>query len=312
MGSDTVITDLSIWLRRGSITLLVASLSVLLQMQLLAPAIASARSVTTLIVGERPGEYPTIQSAIDAAIDGDSVLISSGIWQETIDLQGKSITLAPLDGEVILDAAARGTVITCVNGEDADTIIEGLIIRGGLAERAGLLTRNSTPIFRDCVFEANEAIEDGAAWYGDGGGPTFMDCLFFGNSGRSRRHLRPLQRMHAARTAPRFTGNCPQPKIDDWMLADAMNTVDPLADTCEQAIELTDGATPFATRSACCKRASRTRRMRTGWGWRRDRQRHLVPIHPDGDGPAAAQHLRLERLRYGSGRLPRRVASHWN
>ena len=247
MGSHSVITDLYIWLRRGSITLLIA-LSVLLQMQLLAPAIASARSVTTLIVGERPGEYPTIQSAIDAAIDGDSVLISSGLWEETIDLRGKSITIAPLEGEVILDAAARGTVITCVNGEDADTIIEGLIIRGGLAERgAGLLTRNSTPVFRDCVFEANEAIEDGAAWYGDGGGPTFMDCLFLGNSAQAGDIFGHCNECTPLVLHSRFTGNCPQPKIDDWMPADAMNTVDPLADTCEQAIELTDGATPFAT-----------------------------------------------------------------
>ena len=136
-------------MRRGSIALLLG-LSVFLQMQLLAPAVASTRATMILIVGERHGEYPTIQSAIDASIDGDSVLISSGTWQETINLRGKSITLAPLDGEVTINAMRRGTVITCVSGEDTNTIIEGLIIRGGLADRgAGLLTRNSTPIFRN-------------------------------------------------------------------------------------------------------------------------------------------------------------------
>ena len=221
MGSTPVITGLCIWLRWGSITLLLA-LSVLLQIQLLAPASASARSDMTLIVGERPDEYPTIQSAIDASIDGDSVLISRGTWQETIDLRGKSITIAPLEGEVIIDAAARGTVITCVNGEDADTIIEGLIIRGGLAERgAGLLTRNSTPVFRDCIFEANEAARDGAAWYGDGGGPTFMDCLFLGNSAAEGDVFGHCNECAPLVLSCRFTGNCPQPKVDDWMLADA-------------------------------------------------------------------------------------------
>ena len=65
MGSTPIITGLCIWLRWGSIAMLLA-LSVLLQTQLLAPASASVRSDMTLIVGERPDEYPTIQSAIDA------------------------------------------------------------------------------------------------------------------------------------------------------------------------------------------------------------------------------------------------------
>lgn len=41
-----------------------------------------------------PAQHPTIQAAIDAAKDGDTVLLSPGVYRESLKLVGKSITLA--------------------------------------------------------------------------------------------------------------------------------------------------------------------------------------------------------------------------
>jgi hypothetical protein len=254
VSSSTVIASVHVWLRSGSAALLLC-VTVFLQAQLLEPAAVAARASIPLVVGDGPGEYSSIQSAIDAAVDSDSILISSGIWQENIDLRGKAITLAPLDLEVVIDGGGIGTVITCASGENANTIIEGLVIRGGFADRgAGLLTRNSSPIIRDCIFEANESSRDGAIWRGEGGGPTFMDCVFIGNSAGEGEAFAACNGCTPLVINCRFVGNCPQPKINDWMLASGMNIVDPMADTCGQAIELTEGLTPFATICAASER----------------------------------------------------------
>ena len=37
--------------------------------------------------------YPTIQSAINAAVNGDTVLVQPGTYYETIDFLGKEITI---------------------------------------------------------------------------------------------------------------------------------------------------------------------------------------------------------------------------
>ncbi|MDG2200026.1 MAG: hypothetical protein P8K80_02445, partial [Phycisphaerales bacterium] len=224
----------------------------MLIMALLSPCPASAAE---LVVGDLPGNYPTIQSAIDDARDGDEILIAEGTWQETIDLLGKAIVLGPLDGEVILDAAGAGSVVRCTSGEGIDTIIEGLVIRGGLAQRgAGLLTRNSTPTIRDCIFEANESLADGAAWAGDRGGPTFVGCLFLGNTAGEGETFSCGIDCTPLVLDCRFTGNCPQPKVDDWPVANASNLIEELPDTCTQALELVDGSTPFATVCAASER----------------------------------------------------------
>jgi len=46
-----------------------------------------------------PGKYRTIQSAIDAARDGDVIIVQPGVYYEQIDFLGKNITVQSTDPE---------------------------------------------------------------------------------------------------------------------------------------------------------------------------------------------------------------------
>lgn len=69
----------------------------------------------TLYVGTEPGDYPTIQAALDAASTGDHVLIRTGTYTEDIVIDKPGIQLSPdfraevlFDGNITLTAAAGG------------------------------------------------------------------------------------------------------------------------------------------------------------------------------------------------------------
>ena len=55
-----------------------------------APAIAADLDV--------PAQYPTIQAAIDAATNGDRVLVAPGTYVENINYDGKDITIRSTGG----------------------------------------------------------------------------------------------------------------------------------------------------------------------------------------------------------------------
>ena len=65
-------------------------LGLVAEVVLLAFALAGAEAGTINV----PGDQPTIQAAIDAARDGDVVLVAPGVYREPLELKGKSVTLA--------------------------------------------------------------------------------------------------------------------------------------------------------------------------------------------------------------------------
>lgn len=124
-----------------------------------------------------PDEYPTIQSAIDAAYHWDTVLVADGVYRgegnRDIDFLGKKITVKSSGdaSQCIIDCQGtqqephRGFAFT--SGEQADSILDGFTITGGYifvevksAMRfgtggGGISCRYSSPAIRNCIISGN-------------------------------------------------------------------------------------------------------------------------------------------------------------
>jgi hypothetical protein len=116
-------------------------------------------------VKEVPGEYPTIQAAINAASDGDEIIVAPETYTEAIDFMGKAVTVrssAGADETVISATGLAKSVITCANDEGPDSVLIGFTITGGEGTARGF-----------------DLVGGGAYVYG--ASPTIIDCVFTGN-----------------------------------------------------------------------------------------------------------------------------------
>lgn len=82
-----------------------------------------------------PADFPTIQAAINAAIDGDVINIAKGTYKENVDLGTKNLTLQGQGDHVVqnttLNGSNGGSCITIAGGQDSTTVITGLTIKFG-------------------------------------------------------------------------------------------------------------------------------------------------------------------------------------
>jgi len=95
-----------------------------------------------------PTNYAVIQTAIDAANNGDEIEVAHGTYFEPINLSGKAVRLHSRDGTAAttIDGSGAGPVIQGISGEGSGTILEGFTITGGSAHRGGGMYRlNSSP-----------------------------------------------------------------------------------------------------------------------------------------------------------------------
>jgi hypothetical protein len=129
-----------------------------------------------------PADYPTIQSAVFAAQEGDTVLVSPGIYYENVQLQGRDIVLtsrfridqdAALIEQTVIDGSQpvhpdTGSCLLIWKHETAATVIEGFTLRGGTGtvwldpagfgtyrEGGGILTEFSSPVIRHNIIRDN-------------------------------------------------------------------------------------------------------------------------------------------------------------
>ena len=161
------------------------------------------------------GPKRTIQAAINASSPSDTVMVMPGVYFETIDFNGKEITVHGAAGPAttIIDGNGDGPVVLCNSFEGAGTTLSGLTIRNGFTENldgGGMLVALATVTIENCIFEANVAdvpaycgglaanlsnltvsgceFRDNWGWFAggmfvQGGTATITDCLFDGNNG---------------------------------------------------------------------------------------------------------------------------------
>jgi Regulator of chromosome condensation (RCC1) repeat len=163
-----------------------------------------------------PLQYATIQAAVDAAVNGDAVRISPGVYYERVLIEGKSIALQGNHGQsaatVINNAGMSASVVyvgptalsfamrdlTLTHGgvvqsngsgifcqmslASPPTLIERCIFRDNLSSgtySAGGGEFYGRVILRDCLFINNKAGVWGHGFYvGDGGDVTIESCVF--------------------------------------------------------------------------------------------------------------------------------------
>ena len=158
-----------------------------------------------------PGEFGTIQEAIDVAVNCETVLVAPGTYtgagNKNLDFGGKAITVRSTDPEdpcVVAD-----TVIDCQNSgrgfyfhsnEGPNSVVSGLTITrgyvtGSAATGGGIYCSGSSPTIENCVIRGNRANGSGGSYPGGNGGhgygggvyntsgsPMFVKCTISSNT----------------------------------------------------------------------------------------------------------------------------------
>ncbi|MBF0449797.1 MAG: hypothetical protein HQK75_03770 [Candidatus Magnetomorum sp.] len=120
---------------------------------------------STLVFADVPADHPTLQQAIDAATNGDTITVSPGTYtgenNKNLSFSGKSITLVcdSESAQCTIDCENSGRGFTFHTNEDENTIVSGFIITNGQVskEGGGILCVSSSPTITNCVITGNIA-----------------------------------------------------------------------------------------------------------------------------------------------------------
>lgn len=140
--------------------------------------------------GTQEDPFSKIQYGIDAASDGDAVLVMPGLYVENLDFLGKGITVVSSQGPgvTVVDGNRSGSVVVFQNNEGTDSILEGFTLTNGSGtldnsstKGGAILCSYASPSIKNNILSHNEAYIGGGL-YGSEANPIITNNFVFGNS----------------------------------------------------------------------------------------------------------------------------------
>lgn len=107
-----------------------------------------------------PDQYPTIQDAIAAATDDDTVIVRPGTYRENIDFLGKAIVLKSEQGRdvTVIDGNDTASVVSFSSNEGLDSVLLGFTLTNGNSDRGGgIQCKNASPTISDSTIIGNRS-----------------------------------------------------------------------------------------------------------------------------------------------------------
>ncbi len=146
---------------------------------------ASPAGADTITVGPGGGyDYSTIQEGINAASNGDTVIVADGTYtganNKNLSFGDKSLTVCSENGpeNCIIDCEGGGRGFLFNNDDGADWVVSGFTIRNGNpGSGGGISCANSIPTITDCIISSCNANGWGGGIYCYFADPNITDCI---------------------------------------------------------------------------------------------------------------------------------------
>ena len=144
-----------------------------------------------------PSQYPTIQNAISASLNGDTVLVADGTYSgpgnRDINFHGKEILVQSENGFVSCVIICGGSSTTphraflFESGETNNSVLSGFTIQNGYitaypGQGGAVHIENANPLISGCLFQNNQVDDYGGAIYcGNATNALIDNCTFSDN-----------------------------------------------------------------------------------------------------------------------------------
>lgn len=152
-------------------------------------AISTCCSAAAIII---PDDYPTIGQGMDAASDGDTVLVREGSYSgpgnRDIGYGGKAVVLMSERGPefTVIDCDGLGRGVDFSGGEGSGAVFDGFTVTNGAPDGSGGAIRigsYASPVVSNCLLAGNSAVDKGGGIFcGRASTPSVSGCSISGNT----------------------------------------------------------------------------------------------------------------------------------